>query len=436
MMYVAFVASLGGFLFGFDTAVISGAETAIQEVFYLSNFWHGFTVAIALFGTILGTLICNRPVEKYGRKISLQWIAYLYLISAVGCALFVNWHSLLLFRFIGGLAVGASSVVGPMYIAEISPTVWRGRLVAFFQFNIVLGIVVSYLTNFWLSGIPDDWRWMLGVEAIPALIFGVLLMTVPESPRWLLKKGYEDKARSVFEKIGEKEISKAIIEIKESLKTSDRNSERLFQPKYFRPILYAILIATFNQLSGINAILYYAPRIFETAGILRDSALMQSFLIGVTNLVFTMIAMMIIDKVGRRKLLIIGSIGMIISLVLVAQGFYFRSFSGYFMLIYLMGFIASFAISLGAVIWVLISEIFPNSVRSKGQVLGSMTHWVWTAVLSWIFPIIIRGLENGATLIFGFFALTMIFNLMFAASVLPETKNKSLEQLQKELTNC
>lgn len=434
MLYVAFVASLGGFLFGFDTAVISGAEKAIQQVYGLTNFWHGFTISIALFGTIIGTLICGKPSEKYGRLISLQWIAYLYFFSALGSALIVNWHTFLFFRFLGGIAVGASSVVGPMYIAEISPSNWRGRFVAFFQFNIVLGIVIAYLSNYFISGIPDDWRWMLGILAGPSLIFGILLKTVPESPRWLVKMGMEEKARLVFEKIGEKNIKQELLDIKESLSTMI-DGERLFQRKYFKPIMLAFLIATFNQLSGINAILYYAPRIFEMAGVLRDSALMQSILIGLTNLVFTMIAMIIIDKVGRRKLLIVGTVGMIISLALVAKGFYFGTLKGYFMMIYLMGFIASFAISLGAVIWVIISEVFPNSVRSKGQVLGSVTHWIWNAILSWIFPIIIGGFKNGGTVMFGFFTLAMIFNLYFALRVLPETKNKSLEQLQKELTN-
>jgi len=435
MLYVAFVASLGGFLFGFDTAVISGAEKAIQIAYQLTNFWHGFTISIALFGTIIGTLVCGRPAEKYGRRIALQWIAYLYFFSALGSALIVNWYSFLFFRFMGGIAVGASSVVGPMYIAEISPANWRGRFVAFFQFNIVFGIVVAYISNYWISGIPNDWRWMLGVLAIPSFLFGILLVTVPESPRWLVKYNKEDEARSVFERIGEKEVTKGLKEIKESLITTISNNEKLFQKKYSRPILYAFLIATFNQLSGINAILYYVPRIFEIAGVLRDSALMQSILIGLTNLIFTMIAMAIIDKVGRRKLLLIGSVGMVISLALVAKGFYYGTLHGYFMMIYLMGFIASFAISLGAVIWVLISEIFPNSVRPKGQVLGSMTHWTWSAILSWIFPVIIGGYKNGGVLIFGIFTLAMILNFFFAWKILPETKNKSLEQLQRELTN-
>ena len=433
MFYVAFVASMGGFLFGFDTAVISGAEAAIQQVYRLSDYWHGFTIAIALIGTIIGTMICGKPVEKYGRKLTLQWVACVYLISALGCSLIVDWYSFLFFRFIGGVAVGASSVVGPMYLAEISPSRWRGRFVAFFQFNIVFGIVAAYVSNYWLAGISEDWRWMLGVLAIPSSLFGLLLFTIPESPRWLIKQRREEEAKHVFEKIGAQSITAELAAIKASFTTTSTD-EHLFQRKYYKPILFALLIATFNQLSGINAILYYAPRIFESAGLLRDSALMQSSLIGLTNLIFTMLAMIIIDRVGRRNLLLVGSIGMIISLGLVAKGFYEDSFSGYSMLFYLIGFIASFAISLGAVIWVLIAEIFPTSVRSKGQVLGSMTHWVWNTILSWTFPIIVGGSRFGAAWMFGFFALAMVANFFFAWFVLPETKNKSLEQLQDELT--
>lgn len=431
MFYVAFVASLGGLLFGFDTAVISGAEKAIQSVYGLSDFSHGFTIAIALIGTIIGALICSKPVEKYGRLKSLKLIAFLYFLSALGSAVIVNWYSFMFFRFIGGLAVGASSVVGPMYIAEISPSHWRGRFVAFFQFNIVLGIVVAYFSNYWINGIAHDWQWMLGVESIPALLFAILLYTVPESPRWLVKQNREKEARSIIGRVSYENINKEIQDIKESLIGVGDSGDRLFQKKYSKPIIYAILIATFNQLSGINAILYYAPRIFEMAGVFRDSAMMQSIVIGLTNLTFTMIGMILIDKVGRKKLIYVGSIGMTISLALVARGFYLDAFGGYYMLACLMGFIAFFAISLGAVIWVLISEVFPNSVRSKGQVLGSITHWVWSALLSWMFPVFIR---TGGTFIFSFFAVMMFLSLFFALR-LPDTKNKSLEEIQKELVN-
>ena len=429
MFYVAFVASLGGLLFGFDTAVISGAEKSIQQIYELSDFTHGFTIAIALIGTIVGALVCSKPVEKYGRLKALRVIALIYFISALGSAAIVNWYSFIFFRFIGGLAVGASSVLGPMYIAEISPSHWRGRFVAFFQFNIVLGIVIAYLSNYLIHGIPNDWRWMLGVLAIPALIFGILLYTVPESPRWLMTQGREKDAGKVLTEVGEKNVSKELQEIKNSLIATEGSGDKLFQREYWKPILYAFLIATFNQLSGINAILYYAPRIFEMSGLFRDSAMVQSIIIGVTNLVFTMIGMILIDKVGRKKLLYVGSIGMTISLALVARGFYLEVVTGYYMLICLMSFIAFFAISLGAVIWVLISEIFPNNIRSKGQVFGSTTHWVWSALLSWMFPVFI---STGGTFIFSFFAVMMALSFIFAWK-LPETKNKSLEQIQKEL---
>ncbi len=439
IFYVVFVGSLGGLLFGFDTAVISGAEKAIQGFYGLSNTMLGFTIAVALFGTVLGALFCARPVDRYGRKPVLIVIALLYLISALGCAAAHNWYSFIIMRFLGGLAVGASSVAGPLYIAEISPSQWRGRFVAFFQFNIVLGIVLAYFSNYYISslGIADDWRIMLGVMAVPALLFAILLFTIPESPRWLVKQGVDGKAAEVFRRIGEQNVEHQLHEIRESLRGNVKGvSERLFQRKYFRPILYAFLIATFNQLSGINAILYYAPRIFETAGIMRDSALMQSILIGLTNLTFTMIAMVIIDRVGRRRLLLVGSVGMVVSLAMVAAGYYTEVTAKYYMLICLVGFIAFFAMSLGATIWVLISEVFPTSVRSKGQVFGSMTHWLWSAILSWIFPVIVSsGGPMGGTYIFGFFAAAMALNFFFAWKVLPETKNKSLEELQKTLTD-
>jgi sugar porter (SP) family MFS transporter len=429
MFYVAFVASLGGLLFGFDTAVISGAEKSIQAIYGLSDFAHGFTIATALIGTIVGALFCGKPADKYGRKKSLIIIAYLYFVSAVFSAIIVNWYSFMFFRFLGGLAVGASSVVGPMYIAEISPFRWRGRFVAFFQFNIVLGIVTAYLTNYCVVGIPHDWQWMLGIEAIPAIIFAVLLLTVSESPRWLVKQNQTDKARLILEKTGETEIEKEIQEIEESLANADKVNEKLFQKRYFTPILIAFCISTLNQLTGINAILYYAPRIFELSGLFREGAMLQSIIIGITNLIFTMIGMAVIDKVGRKKLIGIGSIGMFVSLFLVARGFYLTQFEGYYMLLCVMGYIAFFAVSLGATIWVVISEVFPNSVRAKGQVFGSMTHWVWSALLSWFFPMF---LSIGGTYIFGFFSLIALASLIFAIK-LPETKNKSLEKIHKEL---
>ena len=432
MFYVAFVASLGGFLFGFDTVVVSGAEKGIQNYYGLSGWLHGFTMAVALFGTIAGALFCGKPAEKFGRLESLKVIAYLYFFSALGCALVLNWWTLVFFRFMGGIAVGASSVVGPMYIAEIAPADWRGRFVAFFQFNIVLGLLTAYISNWYISGIglENDWRWMLGVLSLPSVAFAVLLFTIPESPRWLVKAGRAESASKVLDKIGDIDVPSALSEIEKSL-SDTVESEPLFQKKYWKPILIAFFVATFNQLSGINAINYYAPRILETAGVFRESALLQSIMIGLTNLIFTMLGMILIDKVGRKNLLYVGSVFMTIALLAVAVGFEYKELGGVYMLISLMTYIAAFAVSLGAVIWVLISEVFPTSVRAKGQVLGSMTHWFWCAILTWAFPSLVENGWSGAT--FGFFAVMAALTFVFAIK-LPVTKNKTLEQIQRELT--
>lgn len=429
MFWVAFVASLGGLLFGFDTAVISGAEKQIQQIYGLSDLAHGFTIATALIGTIIGAFFCGKPAEKYGRKKSLIVIAALYLLSAIGSGAIVNWYSFMFFRFIGGLAVGASSVVGPMFIAEISPSHWRGRFVCFFQFNIVLGILCAFFTNYWIAGVPNDWQWMILAESIPALLFSLLLFSIPESPRWLIMQGNDEGARAIFERTGEPDVEREMATIKESLSASNVKSEKFFQKKFRKPIIIAFLIATFNQLTGINAILYYAPRLLEESGVFRDGAMLQSVIIGLTNLVFTMIGMLLIDKVGRKKLIFIGGIGMVICLAMVARGFFLEAFTGYYMLLFLMGYIAFFAISLGATIWVVIAEVFPTSVRSSGQVLGSMTHWVWSATLTWVFPFC---LSIGGGYIFTFFSLIAFCSIFFALW-LPDTNKKSLEQIQKEL---
>lgn len=432
MFYVAFVASLGGLLFGFDTAVISGAEKSVQQVYGLSDFTHGFTIATALIGTIIGAFFSTKPVEKYGRLKSLQVIALVYLISALGSALILNWYSFIFFRFIGGLAVGASSVAGPLYIAEISPSHWRGRFVAFFQFNIVLGIVLAYVSNLLINGIENDWRWMLGVMSVPALIFFILLFTVPESPRWLMSYKRDDEARNILQRVGAKDVEAEMQDIRESLASVSNSNESLFQHKYWKPVLIAFLIATFNQLAGINAILYYAPRIFEMSGLFRESSLLQSVIIGLTNLTFTMIGMVLIDKVGRKRLLYVGAIGMTAALGAVSYGFHAGMTTGYYLLICLMSFIAFFAVSLGACIWVVIAEVFPNSVRNKGQVFGSMVHWIWSATLTWTFPMFIGSGNSGGATIFGIFAVMSALSYVFAWK-LPETKNKSLEQIQREL---
>ena len=430
MFWVAFVASLGGLLFGFDTAVISGAEKQIQAVYGLTDFAHGFTMATALIGTIIGALFCGRPAEKYGRKRSLIVIGILYLVSAVFSGAIVNWYSFMFFRFLGGLAVGASSVIGPMYIAEISPSAWRGRFVCFFQFNIVLGIVLAYFSNYWIAGVPNDWQWMIMAESIPALLFTVLMFTVPESPRWLVSRGQDGEAGEVFARTGESDVPGQLSAIRESLADSaSEGKEKLFQRKYLKPILIAFLIATFNQLSGINAILYYAPRLFELSGVFRQGAMLQSIIVGLTNLTFTMLGMFLIDKLGRKTLLCIGAVGMVVAQALVAWGFATDHFEGYMLLICICAYIAFFAISLGATIWVVIAEVFPNSVRSQGQAFGSATHWVWSALLTWFFPMF---LSIGGQYIFSIFAVVAALSLIFAIK-LPETKNKSLEQIQKEL---
>ena len=436
MFYVAFVASLGGLLFGFDTAVISGAEKDIQQVYGLSDFLHGFTMSSALIGTIIGALFSTSPVEKYGRQKSLIVIAVMYLLSAIGSALAPDnaWWLFIFSRFLGGLAVGASSVAGPLYIAEVSPSHWRGRFVAFFQFNIVLGIVLAYCSNYIIDGFDNDWRWMLGVESVPALLFALLLFTIPESPRWLMGQGMEQEARRVLGQVDDTNLEQQVAEIRASLAEDKGESEALFQHKYWKPILIAFLIATFNQLAGINAILYYAPRIFEMSGVAREGSLFQSIIIGLTNLTFTMIGMVLIDKVGRKKLLYIGSLGMTLALGTASYGFYNELTSGYLLLVCVMVFIAFFAVSLGACIWVVIAEVFPNSVRGKGQVLGSMTHWFWSALLTWTFPVFLGTGSSGGGLIFCIFAVMSALSIVFAWK-LPETKNKSLEQIQNELVS-
>lgn len=428
---IAFIAALGGFLFGFETAVISGAETTIQHLWSLNSFWQGFTVASSLIGTVLGSLTVGVPAKRHGRKKVLQWIAVIYIVSAIGCASISSWFLFVLFRFTGGVAVGASSVVGPMYISEISPARLRGRLAALFQLNIVTGIFIAYLTNFLFVGLgTDSWRWMLGIMVVPAGVFWVLLRSIPESPRWLILNNREAEAVPVMQKLKEEDVPAAIQAIRESVKA---HKEKLFQKRYAKPILYAVLLAMFNQLAGINAILYYAPRIFEMAGFAQKDAYLQPVYVGAANLLFTLLAMSVIDKFGRKTLLIIGSVGMIVFLGLTAYAFRDASSANSNVLIYLIGFIAFFAFSQGAVIWVFISEIFPNSVRSQGGSLGSFTHWIMAAIISWTFPVIVEGSPKGGFYSFVFYCGMMLLHLLFVWRVLPETKGKSLEHIQKEL---
>lgn len=408
------IVAMGGFLFGFDTAVISGVEKSIQELFKLSPFWHGFTISSALIGTIIGALAGGVPADKFGRKSVLIFIASLFLVSAIGSALAPSLTLFLFFRFMGGLAVGASSVVAPMYISEIAPAPSRGRMTALFQFDVIAGILVAYLSNYWLSNMgADAWRWMLGAGALPAAVNLLLLWIVPESPLFLIRSGRQEQAIDVLSRV---------------------EKENLFSGRFSRPIALAFLVAAFNQFSGINAILYYAPRIFELTGISAKEAFLQPVMIGVTNAASTLLGMLVIDKVGRKKLLIAGSIGMSVCLGLVARSFYLRDFEGYSLLILLVLYIVFFAFSTGAVIWVLISEVFPASVRGQGQSLGSFTHWFFAALITFVFPIIVEGSPFGAGHAFAFFSVMMLIQAITVWRFFPETKGKTLEQLSSELT--
>ena len=427
--------ALGGFLFGLDTAVISGCERTIQQLWNLSDAMTGQLVAMALYGTIVGAVFGGVPAERIGRKNTLFWVAVVYLVSAVGSALAPGAVWLMFFRFLGGLAVGASSVVAPMYITEISPREKRGQLTAMFQFNIVFGILIAYFSN-WLIGTsdPDAWRWMLGVVAIPSLLFVILILYVPESPRWLiLKKGKTAEALATLRIVNPATAEQSLAEIEASRHNTAETTGlgEFFSGKYSLPIWLAFLFAFFNQVSGINAVIYYAPRIFEDAGLAKNSALLSSVGIGVVNLVFTMLGLAWIDRFGRRFLMYIGSVGYIISLSAVALAFFSGSSGGLTVPILLFVFIAAHAIGQGAVIWVFISEIFPNQVRSYGNSLGSSTHWVFAALIAAAFPWMAG--RFGQAPIFALFAVMMVFQLIFVWKMMPETKGVSLEELEKRL---
>jgi len=435
------VAALGGLLFGFDTAVISGTTHWLERVYHLSSFWLGFTVASALIGTIIGALAVGRPADLYGRRGVLIVLAVLYFLSAIGSALAWSWHAFLLFRFLGGLAVGGSSVVSPMYIAEISPARYRGRLVAVTQFNIVFGILLAFFSNYLIAQLdlgPVEWRWMFGVEAAPAALFFILLLQNPRSPRWLVARDRLEEAKEVLRRCGTDtgSVEQQIREINISLDLEHHSlQEPFFCAKYRKPILLAVAIAMFNQLSGINALMYFAPHIFRMAGAGAESAMLQTIAVGGTNLIFTMAAMAVIDHFGRRRLMLAGSIGYILSLGATAWAFYtfgtrFNSLGSTIVLVSLLLFIASHAFGQGAVIWVFISEIFPNRVRARGQALGSFTHWFMAAAISWTFPVFAE-ISGGHT--FAFYTLCTIGQLIWVLFVMPETKGISLEQIQKTL---
>lgn len=439
---LALIAALAGFIFGFDTVVISGANLPIKELWHTSPWFHGFFImSMALWGTVVGALLGGWPTQKYGRKKVLIWIGILFTISAFGSALAQDPYTFSFFRFIGGLGIGVSSVAAPTYISEISTPATRGRLVAMYQFNIVFGILIAFLSNYFLQGFggENDWRWMLGVLAIPSLIYSVLVVSVPESPRWLVsKKNDIDGAKKVLTKLGVANVDAEVSSITTSIQheAASGHSGGFFSRKYNRILWLAFLVAFFNQWSGINFILYYAPEILERAGLAAKDSLFNSIAIGATNLLFTFVGLFLIDRAGRKILLIIGSIGYILSLAMVAWSFYSGASAGLLM-VFLLLFIASHAIGQGAVIWVFISEIFPNKVRAMGQSFGASVHWVFAAIITLITPVFLdkeSGIyKDNPWPIFAFFAFMMALQLIWVLTKVPETKGVSLEDLEKKL---
>lgn len=435
ILFWSLTVAVAGFLFGFDTVVISGADLALQKLWSRGEVFHGFVVmASALWGTVVGAFFGGIPTDKLGRKRTLFWIGIFYTVSAIGSGLATDPWMFAIFRFIGGLGVGASTIAAPAYIAEIAPPKDRGRLVASYQFNIVFGILIAFVSNYLLRDVGENaWRWMIGVEAIPALIYTILVLLVPESPRWLLIKKHDRVAAAKVLSITfppaavEAEIN--MILTHEAKATSGEN---IFIKKYRYPLLLAFLIAFFNQFSGINAFLYYAPRIFEEAGLEASSALLSSVGIGITNLIFTFVGLAMIDRFGRKQLMYIGSVGYIISLSLVALAF-FLGWKGMAVPSFLFLFIAAHAIGQGTVIWVFISEIFPNHLRASGQAFGSSTHWVLAAVIPSLVPVLFK--EIGAGTVFAIFAFMMVLQLLFVFFIMPETKGIPLEELEDKLLN-
>ncbi|TWU63447.1 MULTISPECIES: sugar porter family MFS transporter [Crateriforma] len=426
--------ALAGFLFGFDTVVISGAEKTIQSLWELGDAQHGLAMSMALWGTVVGSLVGGWPTDHLGRRKTLIWIGILYFVSAVWSALASDVYSFMLARFIGGLGVGISTVAAPLFISEIAPPAQRGRLAGMFQFNIVFGILIAFASNAMLGGLGDSaWRWMLGVEAVPALIYWVMCLSLPESPRWLITKRADvDAAKSVFRQAmpdsDEAAVDSLVKEIQNASVPSG-SKESFWNRSLKVPIALAFLVAFFNQLSGINAILYFSPRIFELTGLAKQAALLQSVGIGITNLIFTFVGLWLIDRLGRRTLLLIGSVGYIVSLGACAWAFASETFQ--IVPACIFAFIAAHAVGQGAVIWVLISEVFPNQHRAAGQALGSFTHWIFAALLTLLFPTMV-GLFHPAV-VFGFFCFMMVLQLLWVIVLVPETKGVPLEEIQRRL---
>ncbi|MFN5930288.1 MAG: sugar porter family MFS transporter [Sphingobacteriales bacterium] len=441
---ISLTAALAGFIFGFDTVVISGANIPIKELWQTSPWFHGFFImSMALWGTVLGSIYGGVPTERYGRKKTLLWIGILFSVSAVGSAIAMDPYTFSFFRFIGGIGIGVSSVAAPTYISEISTPQTRGRLVAMYQFNIVFGILIAFLSNYFLEGVggENDWRWMLGVMALPSIIYTLMVLRIPESPRWLMSaKADKTEAIRVLTLLGSEKVNEEMASIQKAIDheagSSDVNG--IFISRYRVVLWLAFFVAFFNQWSGINFILYYAPEILERAGLAAKDSLGNSVMIGVTNLVFTFVGLYLIDRLGRKTLLIIGSVGYIISLAMVAWAFYANS-GATFLLFFLLLFIASHAVGQGAVIWVFISEIFPNKIRAAGQAFGASVHWVFAAIITLITPVFLDA-DNGIFKdnpwpIFAFFAVMMIWQLLWVLTKVPETKGVALEELEKRLIN-
>jgi len=435
------VAALAGFIFGFDTVVISGANEPIKKLWDTSPLFHGiFIMSMALWGTVAGALIGGIPAERFGRKKTLFWVGIFFAVSAIGTAVAPNPYIFSFFRFIGGLGIGVSSVVAPTYISEISTPSTRGRLTAMYQFNIVFGILVAFISNYLLQGVggANDWRWMLGVLAIPSIIYTLMVTGVPESPRWLVSVRNDlSAAKRVLLQIGEEDPDKEVNNIISANAAVDKgHSETIFSRSYTRVLWLAFLVAFFNQLSGINFILYYAPQILSSIGLGAKESLANSIAIGGTNLVFTFVGLYLIDRLGRKTLLIIGSLGYIISLAMVAIAFKSGASPG-FLMTFLLMFIAAHAIGQGAVIWVFIAEIFPNKVRALGQSFGASTHWIFAAIITLITPVFLdkeKGIYGkNPWPIFAFFAFMMVLQLIWVLTKVPETKGASLEELEKKL---
>ena len=432
VFYWSFVAALAGLLFGFDTVVISGADKKLQSLWQSSDVFHGSVVmAMALWGTVVGALLGAIPTQRLGRKNTLFGVGIFYTVSALGSALSYDPISFAVFRFIGGVGVGVSTIAAPVYISEIAPAHSRGRLVGLYQFSLVFGILLAFISNYLLSDLGENaWRWMMGVEAFPAVIYTLLCLGIPRSPRWLITKGLLKEAKNVYNQIDPKgSFDQLVHEIGENSST-ESSEESIFDKKYRFPLKLAFLVAFFNQLSGINAFLYYAPRIFEEGGLGESTSLLSSIGIGVTNLIFTFIGIALIDKRGRRSLMYYGSFGYIISLSLVACAFFFQ-WGGLLIPIFLFLFIAAHAIGQGAIIWVYISEIFPNHLRNSGQSFGVSVHWVLAAIIPSFVPLLFASI--GAGVVFSIFAFFMVLQLIFVHYMMPETRGISLEELSKKL---